>query len=64
MGEHNIRRGLKWKGAIELATLQHRDKDIEWFNSNESIQADIKEYEDSIKTGEKPKEETKIRKEK
>ena len=53
MGEHNIKRGEKWKNAIELATLQHREADVKWFNSQESIVNDIKEYEADVEVKKK-----------
>ena len=59
MGEHNIRRGKKWKiakaKAVFLVELgKGKQEDVDWFDTQESIVNDIKEYEDSIKQ-EEPK---------
>lgn len=59
MGESNINRGKKWADQIVLLTLRKQEKEIEWIKSQPSIVADIKEYEDSIKTGPEPKEKPK-----
>ena len=49
MGDAKLKRGEKWKTAKDLAIAQKRDKDVEWFDSQEDIVKDIEAYEDSIK---------------
>ena len=55
MGEHNIRRGEKWVNQKRLCELRKQPEQIAWMDTQESIVNDIKEYEDSIKTEDKPK---------
>ena len=54
MGEANINRGKKWYHTMAKADFEGRKEDVEWLEANEGIQADIKEYVNSL-----PKEETK-----
>ena len=53
--EQSILRGKKWATERAKAVFENRTKDVEWIDSQDSIVKDIKEYEDSIKTEDKPK---------
>ena len=56
MGNANILRGKKWADERAKAVFENRSKDVDWFDSQESIVKDIKEYKDSI---DKPTEKVK-----
>ena len=47
MGKANILRGKKWSEERAKAVFENRFKDVEWFDSQDSIVKDIAEYENS-----------------
>ena len=48
MGKNNILRGEKWTTERAKAVFENRMKDVEFFDSQDSIVNDIKEYENSL----------------
>ena len=50
MGEYNILRGKKWTEVRAKAVFEKMNEDVKWIDANKGIQADMKAYEESIKT--------------
>lgn len=64
MGINNINRGKKWVDARAKAVFENMTKDVEWMDSQKSIQNDVAEYTEHLNSTPAPKPETKPKKEK